>query len=126
MNEKTLTIKWTTSRGRETQGYNICTVWDGDKAYRCSGGGYDMLGTSFAYWLQANYMPRIIERLKPHEDRQDEWYGFFKRGDKYFLDGACGISSIEKIAKDIGLRIQIICNRKGHRTHMIISERIEA
>ena len=49
-----LTEKWTLSRGRYTEGYNICTIKDtrGTAKGQCNGGGYDMAGTSLAKALE--------------------------------------------------------------------------
>ena len=39
----TLKFKYTTSRGRDSYGYNICSLWvDGEKKASTCGGGYDM------------------------------------------------------------------------------------
>ena len=60
MVEKNLTVKWTVSRGRDTYGYTICTLYvDGVKAARCNGGGYDMQGTVLGHWLAAAYPDRL-------------------------------------------------------------------
>lgn len=62
MTTKQLHFKWTISRGRDTYGYNICTLLvDGEKKGRCMGGGYDMQGTAFADWLQNEYQKELIE-----------------------------------------------------------------
>lgn len=120
---KNLIIKWTISKGRDTYGYNICTLWDGDKAYRCNGGGYDMLGTVFANWLFANYKESIINACKPATQTDkgyDGFYGFFHRNDNYYLDGACGFSCMELIAKAIGLMPEYVRDRKGNLTNILI------
>lgn len=44
-----------TSRAADSYGYNILRLVDSDyrgKAYRCTGGGYDMHGTNLGHWLQ--------------------------------------------------------------------------
>jgi hypothetical protein len=47
-----LKYKWGTSRGVNTQGYTICTLYaDGQKVASCNGGGYDMKGTCLADWI---------------------------------------------------------------------------
>lgn len=124
-----LEIKWSVSKARDTYGYNICTIRDGNTKYKTCGGGYDMIGKAFGEWLQVNYMDKIIATLKPYvygngENLQGEHYGFFYHFDtkKYWLDGACGLSSMQKIAKDIGLYIETHCNRKGHVTHYVVGE----
>ncbi len=105
-NYKFLEMKWSVSKGRDTYGYNICTLWDGNTAYRCSGGGYDLQGTVFAEWLTVHYMDEIVEKLKPYDDsdRDNDNYGFNKYNGKYFLAGACGLDSIIRIAQKIPRR----------------------
>ena len=41
-----LEFRWTTSRARDSYGYNRCTLYAGrDKVASTCGGGYDMKGT---------------------------------------------------------------------------------
>lgn len=105
-NEYYLDLRWTISRGRDTYGYNICSLWDGDKKYSCLGGGYDMTGTVFAHFLKDNFLDKIIATCKPHCQDQDSFYGFFHRNGNYYLDGACGLSCMLEIAKAIGLEVK--------------------
>ena len=47
-----LHFRWTTSRARDTYGYNICTLLvDGIKVSACNGGGYDMQGSCLGGWV---------------------------------------------------------------------------
>ena len=63
----TLEFRWTVSRGRETYGYNICTLYvDGRKVARCNGGGYDMKGTCLGNWIAREYADRLLG-LKPDD-----------------------------------------------------------
>jgi hypothetical protein len=111
MNNKYLPIKWTVSRGRNTYGYNICTLWDGKQAYRCSGGGYDMKGTVLGLWLKANFSDRL-QRLVDLEDCS-KLYGIGSGADgKVYLDGACGLEAVIDIAKVIGVGITRAYNAK--------------
>jgi len=56
-----LEYKWTVSRGRDTYGYNICTLYaDGRKVSRCDGGGYDMEGTCLGSFLAKRYADRLV------------------------------------------------------------------
>jgi hypothetical protein len=107
-----LSVKWSVSRGRDTYGYNICTIRDEDgKVYRCNGGGYDMQGTSFGMWMQDHYQDRLLKL--PDEtgidNLQRKYYGLRKQMvggmQRAHLDGACGMSSMEKIADGIGLKM---------------------
>ena len=58
-----LSISWSISRGRDTYGYNICRLdsRQSGSRYRCSGGGYDMIGTVFGNWLEAEYQRELVE-----------------------------------------------------------------
>lgn len=61
--ERTITLefRWTVSRGRDTYGYNICTLYaDGARVARCNGGGYDMEGTVLGNFLAANFRDRLL------------------------------------------------------------------
>lgn len=105
---KLLELKYTVSKARDSYGYNIITLIDRETKYRTCGGGYDMIGTVFAKWLWANYKDRIIELCNPYECKSPgeiEYYGFFNRGGSYYLDGACGVDCIIRIAKAIGLNV---------------------
>lgn len=133
---KLLEFRWTTSRGRETYGYNICSLWvDGSKVSSCNGGGYDMKGASLADFMAKEYQERLLlcigKQSRCHQYHSTE-HGFDQthapkgtngRGESTFygstgylnpelnlykvsLDGACGFSSMERIAKAIGLTLQ--------------------
>lgn len=113
---RTLDISTGTSRGRETYGYTIVRLRDSDtgKVYRCMGGGYDMVGTVLADWLvdthqdalgaisdQAYYRHDNGDRIRP-----DGLYGMTTRADgSVTVDGACGVRSVEDIAKAAGVRL---------------------
>jgi hypothetical protein len=122
MKTKYLSLKWSVSRGRETSGYNICTVRDEDgKAYRCNGGGFDMVGTSFGLWLAENYQNELMklpdERGVQNESRK--YYGMSKserKGKPYvYLDGGCGLECMIRIADAIGLRVTRDYDRADRR-----------
>ncbi len=103
---KTLEIKYTVSKARDTYGYNVVTLWDGVIKYKAMGGGYDMLGTVFGEWLWVNYKALIIETIAPKEK---EFYGFKSWGEdaekSYNIDGACGLDCMLRIANAIGLQV---------------------
>ena len=62
--EYTLIFKWTVSRGRDTYGYNICSLFvDGEKEASCNGGGYDMKGTVLGVWMEFEFQ-KLIKGLK--------------------------------------------------------------
>ena len=124
MNKETLQFKWTTSRGKDSYGYNICSLWIGrHKVASCNGGGYDMQGTAFGEWIQDNFQ----DRLKKID--AEKYYGLkfyskdykshqtYQTDDKISLDGACGFSSMEKIAKAIGIKIDYITGNKNNTVY---------
>lgn len=50
---QTLEYVWTVSKGRDTYGYNICSLYaNGVKVGSCNGGGYDMQGVALANYLE--------------------------------------------------------------------------
>jgi hypothetical protein len=71
---KTLEFRWTVSRGRDTYGYNICSLYvNGDRASRCNGGGYDMKGTALGDYIAKAYADRLM-KLKPEDmPAQGHW-----------------------------------------------------
>ena len=134
VSETYLAVRWSTSRGRDTYGYNICSVTDQatSKRYSCNGGGYDMLGTSFGRWLTETYQNALHEigdraHVTYNESfvvtrRVDGLYGMYRYADgRISLDGACGIESMLKIAKALGIGVHATWDRKGHTTGYIIT-----
>lgn len=129
MNINHLSLSWSTSRGRDTYGYNICRLDDRNEGrrFKCMGGGYDMVGTVFAMWLEANYQKpllalqgqasNILSRkfglvANPGENR---FYGMTHdmEADRINLDGACGLESMLRIAEAIGLEVEREYVKKG-------------
>ncbi len=142
MTATVLTLKWTTSRGRDTYGYNICTLTDTDtqERYRCMGGGYDMVGTVFAQWLSDVHFASLsilakdrayyVDRSEGHERRDyadGGLYGlsYYSRanGDRahFSLDGACGLESMLRIAEAIGLKVKATLSPRGAYIGFVVS-----
>lgn len=132
-----LALSWSISRGRDTYGYNICRLDDrtSRKRYRTCGGGYDMIGTVFANWLEDNYQDRLIALFS--DQKEECGYavkGYYRMKDYYgltlspkghaSLDGACGMSSMKRIAEAIGLDVQWEGNRKGHTTGYFVVDNL--
>ena len=60
--EKLLEFKWTVSKGRDTYGWNICTLYaDGIKVARCNGGNYDMKGTCLGLWAEVAFKEELLK-----------------------------------------------------------------
>jgi len=61
----TLEFRWTVSRGRDTYGYNICSLFiNGQKVSACNGGGYDMQGTALGNYVASAFPDRLNKLRK--------------------------------------------------------------
>lgn len=136
-----LALSWSTSKGRDTYGYNICRLdsHDSGKRYRCSGGGYDMVGTVVADWLVAEHQDKLVKlahrahyfwdsatRSRGHVGDSDALYGMtahYNAGElvRVTVDGACGIECVIRIAEACGIELQRLANRRGHTVGFIAS-----
>lgn len=131
-----LTLSWSISKGRDTYGYTICRLDDRNngKRFRCMGGGYDMIGTVFGDWLETYYQKELLDiqgnaymiwsakfgRIENKDDNR--FYGMThdQIQNRVYLDGACGIESMMRIAEAIGLEIERDYIAKGsHRGETI-------
>lgn len=93
----TLEEKWTLSKGRDTYGYNICSLWSHyGKVASCNGGGYDMQGTSLAEFLMIYFADRFPML---------EGCGLYGWSGSY-INGGCGLSCVERIAKEMGIYVR--------------------
>ncbi len=55
-------FKWTVSKGRNTYGYNICSLYvNGIKVSSCNGGGYDMQGTALGNWVEKAFRDELLQ-----------------------------------------------------------------
>ena len=134
VSETYLAVRWSTSRGRDTYGWNICSVTDQvtSKRYSCNGGGYDMLATSFGAWLTETYQNALREigdrahmtynEIFDATRNDDGLYGMYRYDDgRISLDGACGIEPMLEIARALGISVHATRDRKGHTTGYIIT-----
>jgi hypothetical protein len=129
-----LKLSWSVSRGRDTYGYNIARLDSSAKRYRCSGGGYDMVGTVLGQYLEAEHQERLQLLKEGGPDGKpclvDCGYtvpGYMKREDIYGLtfdpkgrarvDGACGRETVKRIAEIVGIRITEDYNRRQNKTN---------
>lgn len=127
---KHLALSWSVSRGRETEGYNICRLDDNEtgKRYKTIGGGYDMIGTVIGQLIADQYQDRLQSFVNANKDKLQpygvtswqqlpEHYGLFvKSNGSVSLDGACGLDCMIKIAKNIGVDITSDYNQRKRRT----------
>ena len=132
---------WTLSKGKDTYGYNICTIKDTTtgKKGQCNGGGYDMAGTSLASLLVAlelnEYLLKILDPTtcsyfsdsmtetfinnEPagHSYPSNVAYGTYYRIDKkgnhsVTVDGATGLTNVIDIYAKAGVWITPTYDKK--------------
>ncbi len=132
---KVLEFKWSVSRGQETYGYNICSLYvDGKKVSSCSGGGYDMQGTAFAQWVQKEYQAQLASINHRAHNLIDANYHYEHKGDLYgmsayldasgnfykvALDGGCGFDSMRTIVRAIGLTLEYVSKHRDNSTYIL-------
>lgn len=134
-----LNISWTTSKGRDTYGYNICRLDDRQRRFKTCGGGYDMLGTVLGDWIENTFQARlqqIANRAGAHYSKAEGYksndgdivsdkfpqlriprlYGMARNDDTghVSLDGACGVSCMVEIAEALNVSLSANIDRKGH------------
>lgn len=57
-------FKFSTSKGRDTYGYRICTISDEHGKGRACGGGYDLFGTALGEWMENAFTAELLELAK--------------------------------------------------------------
>lgn len=130
-------VSWSVSRGRDTYGYNICRLDSraSGARYRCSGGGYDMVGTVLADMLCAEYQP-LLRALADRNWSIGKDPGYSTPGYRVFpdlygmtvkpdgtvhLDGACGKESVIRVAEAAGIEVRGDYNKRGHLDGFFVS-----
>lgn len=132
-----LELSWSTSRGRDTYGYNIARLDDSEsgKRYRTCGGGYDMVGTVLGEWFQDQYQPELLALVHANADKLEtysttcpDWqkvgglYGLTYRQSKVILDGGCGVESMVHIIEACGFDVEKSYNKKGQTITFYVSK----
>lgn len=134
-------VKWSVSRGMDTYGYNICTLTNvkTGRRYQTKGGGYDMTGAVLGDMIQEEYQDKLFliqEKAryffhpdKPNRVNESGLTGLAAQSkgkapydetpDKITIDGACGVSSVIEIAKDIGLTVTEVYDRSKRNPPLI-------
>ena len=127
MNMNRLSLSWSVSRGQETYGYSMCRLDSDDsgKRYRTIGGGYDMVGTVLGDWLTAEHQDKLqalwqaniqnVQQYGSHE-QIGGIYGLFRnpKNGRVYVDGACGRSSVERIAQGCGIDLEVVISKRGN------------
>jgi hypothetical protein len=130
-----LEFKYGTSRGRDTYGYNLVSLYvDGKRVSRQCGGGYDMQGAALGQWITEQFQTELvaIARERAHRmvfvDAQGKWVGGkqeHRSGEPYlygfeaafldgpagavhhaWCDGACGWESMRSILRALSYEIR--------------------
>ena len=110
-----LALSWSTSKGRDTYGYNICRLdnRNTDKRYKCIGGGYDMVGTVVGEYLEEAFQDHLLSA----GNAVTGLYGVRRTAEgKVSIDGACGLECVIKIAEVIGVNITSNYNSRKKAT----------
>ena len=146
-----LEIKWSISRGRDTYGYNICSLYVyGQKVATCNGGGYDMRGTVIGEFVTALFKDELL-KLSEGVDIPDgggcldgsqikfrnpkygsRWeqncYGLYLSNydgnRKAEINGACGEDSVTTILNAIGYDLHWKDSKHRTLTRLIPREEV--
>ncbi len=105
-----LKLNWTTSRARDTYGYNVLTLREGrgndyNIMGRCNGGGYDMVGTVLGQWAENRFIDRLLSLDVP----DDGYYGLryinpkFNAGDAIVPGTGQTVAEREAAGESLGL-----------------------
>lgn len=110
-----LTFKATTSKAKETFGWNVITLTaDNKRVAREVGGGYDMFGSALGAWMEAEFETQL-KKLHSNKfygvffwntktrKRQATWTGDHVR---MSVDGGCGWESMLNILHHFNVRLQ--------------------
>jgi hypothetical protein len=145
MNEPSefLEFRWTVSRGRDTAGHNICSLWvKNKKVASCCGGGFDMKGTVLGEYMRKFFQEKLVriakqahahysvevtgECLGVHPTAQTGiYYGMYAywlpdgRLYKVSLDGACGFEAMRKILEKIGYTLRFLNESKHKESYLL-------
>lgn len=142
-----LEIKWSISRGRDTYGYNICSLYVyGQKVTDCNGGGYDMIGTVIGDLVTALFKEELeelskgadltnnfsdgreIEFYNPKYGKRykDDCYGLYtsnRDGNRrVYIDGACGEGSVVDILNAINYDLRYKDSKHRIITKLVTDE----
>ena len=99
------------SHGRDTYGYNICSLWiNGKKCATCKGGGYDMKGKCLADWIQSNFQNEL-KTLHANYGIGDHSKGFYSlqcySGAEIRVQGGAGFSAMVQILNALGYKLEL-------------------
>ena len=118
-NSITLEEKWSVSKGYNTYGYNICSLWYGNiKVATCNGGGYDMQSTSVSNFINLYFQDRLNSITSENFE-----YGLCKNVDgNNYISYGIGINTINKIIQHCGMKVRVneVKVKRHYETYIII------
>ena len=118
-NSIVLEEKWSVSKGRETYGYNICSLWYGKiKVASCNGGGYDMSSSSLSIFINLYFQDRLNSITSENFE-----YGLYKNVDgNNYISYGIGINAINKIIQHCGMfvRVKEVKVKRHYEKYIII------
>lgn len=135
MKTKELLLKYGTSKGRDTYGYTIVSLYvDGKKVAQTCGGGYDMKGTVLGKYATEQYKEQLKALTANYGSRdategfyglnfysqQNERHNTYEDGDDVYIDGGCGWSSVERILNEIGVKLEYLPYLRTKKTDAIL------
>ena len=132
---KELEFKWSISRARDTEGYNICSLWihteaGCEKVASECGFGYDMQGGCIGNWI-AKYKlfkpgllrckPRDFYGLTFYDEKARKRRKQYNPGNKIIIDGRCGFSCMKSILDALGFYLVQIEEKTNVQRYIIKS-----
>lgn len=135
-----ITVRYGTSRGRDTYGYTTCTLTVDGKGRRasCCGGGYSLTGACLGGWLQRDFADQLkaldLGRLTKSgintyglsfwDKSTGKNVARWKEGAILHVQGACGEDSMTRILRTLGYNL-IQVGRAWNICHYYLEARKE-
>ena len=119
-NNNLIEFKWGTSKGTNSYGFNICSMYlNGEKLASNTGVGYDMKGTCLAEFIKKNFKD-TLKTLKGNEyyglsfydPREKTYKDTYSDGCEIYLNGSAGFNAMEKVLNTCGYKLSYIY--EGH------------
>lgn len=103
-------LHWGISKAQDTYGYNIASLNTPMGRVRTCGGGEDMTGK-----VLGGYLERLLTDEQKQTALDAGCYGIGKDNTGFYIEGACGVNSMIKLAKKAGWQVEHLYNydRKG-------------
>lgn len=124
MTQYHLELRYSVSRGHETHGWTICSLYDAmanKKLATTMGGGYDLRATVLGEWMQRIFQSQLMAL------NITDFYGLFETKNGRRLDGGCGWSSMEAILKAMGYKFRTTKRDKfGNMVCFTVLKNVEA